>query len=242
MSRRRRGALHRRRRQHLWRQGRHQSVRRPAVQGPSARRHRPRAMLRADAPAARHRPTPRRSRARAWHCSTISASAAPASSRSTNAPEAGHDRPFRHRAQPCAGYRACRTRAAAVLPRDARRDQSGLHGCRRREGRRLCRNAGAADLSVLPGNDGRRTGLRIPRPCSASTSSSVLHGEQRFTYRAPVMVGDTLRFEPRIASITDKKGGAHDAGRRRNQGHQPARRPRRGLLPHGRGAESKVAA
>jgi acyl dehydratase len=36
----------------------------------------------------------------------------------------------------------------------------------------------------------------------------LLHGEQRFTYRAPVMVGDTLRFEPRIASITDKKGGA----------------------------------
>ena len=80
--------------------------------------------------------------------------------------------------------------------------------CRRRESRRLRRDAGAADLSVLPGNDGRRTGLRIPRPCSAPTSSSVLHGEQRFTYRAPVMVGDTLRFEPRIASITDKKGGA----------------------------------
>ena len=38
--------------------------------------------------------------------------------------------------------------------------------------------------------------------------AQVLHGEQRFTYRAPVMVGDTLRFEPRIASITDKKGGA----------------------------------
>lgn len=36
----------------------------------------------------------------------------------------------------------------------------------------------------------------------------VLHGEQRFTYHAPVMVGDTLRFEPRIGSITDKKGGA----------------------------------
>ena len=51
--RRRRGALHRRRRQHLWRQDRDQSVRRPAVQGPSARRHRPGAMLRTDAPVAR---------------------------------------------------------------------------------------------------------------------------------------------------------------------------------------------
>jgi acyl dehydratase len=38
--------------------------------------------------------------------------------------------------------------------------------------------------------------------------AQLLHGEQRFTYRAPVMVGDTLRFEPHIASITDKKGGA----------------------------------
>ena len=38
--------------------------------------------------------------------------------------------------------------------------------------------------------------------------AQVLHGEQRFAYKAPVMVGDTLRFEPRIAGITDKKGGA----------------------------------
>ena len=38
--------------------------------------------------------------------------------------------------------------------------------------------------------------------------SQILHGEQRFTYRAPVLVGDTLHFEPRIASVTDKKGGA----------------------------------
>jgi acyl dehydratase len=36
----------------------------------------------------------------------------------------------------------------------------------------------------------------------------VLHGEQRFAYHAPVVVGDTLLFEPRIAGITDKKGGA----------------------------------
>ena len=34
-----------------------------------------------------------------------------------------------------------------------------------------------------------------------------------------------------------QEGRRDDAGRRRNQGHQPARRPRRGLLPHGRGAE-----
>ena len=36
----------------------------------------------------------------------------------------------------------------------------------------------------------------------------VLHGEQRFTYHAPVVVGDTLTFMPRITGVTDKKGGA----------------------------------
>ena len=60
------------------------------VEGPSARRHRPRAMLRADASIARHRRgNPGRGRPTA-RCSTISASAAPASSRSTNAHEGGH--------------------------------------------------------------------------------------------------------------------------------------------------------
>lgn len=38
--------------------------------------------------------------------------------------------------------------------------------------------------------------------------SQILHGEQRFSYKAPVMLGDTLLFEPRIAAITDKKNGA----------------------------------
>jgi acyl dehydratase len=36
----------------------------------------------------------------------------------------------------------------------------------------------------------------------------VLHGEQRFDYFAPVVVGDTLTFRPRVTSVTDKKGGA----------------------------------
>jgi len=36
----------------------------------------------------------------------------------------------------------------------------------------------------------------------------VLHGEQRFDYYAPVVVGDTLTFKPRVTSITEKKGGA----------------------------------
>ena len=36
----------------------------------------------------------------------------------------------------------------------------------------------------------------------------VLHGEQSFTYHAPVVVGDTLTFQSKVVSVTDKKGGA----------------------------------
>ena len=38
--------------------------------------------------------------------------------------------------------------------------------------------------------------------------SRVLHGEQGFAYQAPVRVGDVLTFRPRLASVTEKKGGA----------------------------------
>lgn len=36
----------------------------------------------------------------------------------------------------------------------------------------------------------------------------ILHGEQSFTYYAPVCAGDTLAFQARISDIYDKKGGA----------------------------------
>jgi acyl dehydratase len=36
----------------------------------------------------------------------------------------------------------------------------------------------------------------------------VLHGEQRFSYHTPVVVGDTLTFQSRVTDVTDKKGGA----------------------------------
>ena len=62
-----------------------------------------------------------RSMARAADCSTISVSAAPASLPSTNAPEADMVDHSVVGRQPCAGYRPCRARAIAVLPRDARR-------------------------------------------------------------------------------------------------------------------------
>jgi acyl dehydratase len=36
----------------------------------------------------------------------------------------------------------------------------------------------------------------------------VLHGEQHFSYHAPVVVGDTLTFRSRVSDVVDKKGGA----------------------------------
>jgi acyl dehydratase len=38
--------------------------------------------------------------------------------------------------------------------------------------------------------------------------SRVLHGEQRFSYRAPVCVGDELTFRSSITDVQQKKGGA----------------------------------
>ena len=45
----------------------------------------------------------------------------------------------------------------------------------------------------------------------------LLHGEQRFIYRAPACAGDVLRFEQRIEDIYDKKGGALEFVVRRTQ-------------------------
>ena len=47
-------------------------------------------------------------------------------------------------------------------------------------------------------SDGARTSTS-PGFCTASRVS---------IYHAPVVVGDTLTFEPRVTSVTDKKGGA----------------------------------
>lgn len=37
---------------------------------------------------------------------------------------------------------------------------------------------------------------------------NVLHGEQSFDYRVPILAGDTIRLKSRIADIYEKKGGA----------------------------------
>ena len=36
----------------------------------------------------------------------------------------------------------------------------------------------------------------------------ILHGEQKFIYHAPVVVGDVLTFRSEIADVVQKKGGA----------------------------------
>jgi acyl dehydratase len=38
--------------------------------------------------------------------------------------------------------------------------------------------------------------------------SRILHGEQKFIYRAPVYVGDELTFETSVTGVQHKKGGA----------------------------------
>ncbi|HEY9547293.1 MAG TPA: MaoC family dehydratase N-terminal domain-containing protein [Solimonas sp.] len=38
--------------------------------------------------------------------------------------------------------------------------------------------------------------------------NNILHGEQGFTYHAPIHAGDVLEFESQITDITSKKGGA----------------------------------
>ena len=126
------------------------------VQGPSARRDRPRAMLRADPPAARDgRGDAGRGRA-TTPCSTISASAAPASSRSTSGCEAAWSMPPRSGATFPPDPRPRRAGTPALFPRHARRDQSGLPRSRRGEGGGLRATADPADLSLLPRNDGQR--------------------------------------------------------------------------------------
>lgn len=53
----------------------------------------------------------------------------------------------------------------------------------------------------------------VPDPFAYLTGMGVdlrriLHGEQSFTYHAAACAGDILTFEPRIANIYEKKGGA----------------------------------
>ena len=146
----------------------HQSFGRPAVERPSARRDGPCAVLRADAAIARRRRGDVRSRARGTRCSTISASAAPASSRSTSGCEADMvDRSAVGRSFD-AGHRAASSPAGCAISSTRSARPNPVYRDRRsRRGGRLYGDADAADLSVLSGDDGRRA--------SRSSSSSAGH-------------------------------------------------------------------
>jgi acyl dehydratase len=80
------------------------------------------------------------------------------------------------------------------------------------------RDAGHPDLPVPP------TFLfclemESPNPAALRTLLGIdyrriLHGEQHFAYHAMAYAGDRLHFEPRVADICDKKGGALEFVRR----------------------------
>jgi acyl dehydratase len=61
--------------------------------------------------------------------------------------------------------------------------------------------------------------MESPEPAALRTLLGIdyrriLHGEQQFTYHAMAHAGDTLHFEPRVADIYDRKGGALEFVRR----------------------------
>lgn len=51
-------------------------------------------------------------------------------------------------------------------------------------------------------------GFALLADVGVAPHETVLHGEQRFTYREPVHAGDTLRVVPRLGEVQSKKGGA----------------------------------
>ncbi|HEY8333714.1 MAG TPA: MaoC family dehydratase N-terminal domain-containing protein [Tardiphaga sp.] len=80
-------------------------------------------------------------------------------------------------------------------------------------GAQAARNAGYAAIPVPPTYLFCLEMMDAERPFEFLTDldidlARVLHGEQRFTYHAPVVVGDILTFKSRVTGITDKKGGA----------------------------------
>ena len=67
----------------------------------------------------------------------------------------------------------------------------------------------------------------------------VLHGEQRFAYLAPVVVGDELTLQIHRHRRHPEKGRRDDPDRRHNQNRQPARRACRGRDPRHRRPQSR---
>lgn len=75
--------------------------------------------------------------------------------------------------------------------------------------------ARAAGYSALPAPPTFLFCLEMDRPDPFDTLKAlgvelgrVLHGNQSFTYHAPVVAGDRITFQTRVSDIFDKKGGA----------------------------------
>ena len=183
-----------------------------------------------------------RSKARGSRCSTTSASAAPASSRCTNASEEGTAMIDRNGSATSCPPRCCRSSAAGCsssprrsarptrsTPTSPRRARPATPTCPRR------RPSCSRPSSTRAPRSGCSTDLQIP-------IAKLLHGEQGFSYHRPACAGDTvtvrsthqrhLRQEERRARVRRQ-----DLAR-----HQPARRAgRRAALGHRLPALSEAA-
>jgi hypothetical protein len=54
----------------------------------------------------------------------------------------------------------------------------------------------------------------MPRILAGRDLGRILHAEQQFTYHAMAHARDRLNFEPKIADVYSKKGGARFRGSR----------------------------
>src|SRR5208337_801278 len=151
---------------------------------------------------------PKRRRSRAWTtpCSTISGSAAPASSRSTSGREA-HGRFLHDRTRLHARYgsrRAGRLRYFFNTLGETNPVYRDLAAAKA---------AGFSATPVPPTYLFCLEMMDTERPFEMLEALNmdlpkILHGEQKFIYHAPVVVGDVLTFRSEIADVVQKKGGA----------------------------------
>ncbi len=115
---------------------------------------------------------------------------------------------FRHRDDAPADARVASSRAGSRYFLDTLGETNPIYrdaAAAQRGGFR--RTADPADLSLLPGDDRQRRPFAILDALKVDIAR-VLHGEQTFVYRAPVLVGDELTFRSRVTDVQQKKGGA----------------------------------
>ena len=221
--------VRRRRRQHLRRQGRHQSLGRAAEQGPSAGRHRPGAVHRAGRSSCAARPTGARSKARGWRCSTTWVWAAPASSRCTRRSEAErhHDRqeaasatscrprPWRWSAAACASSPRPSARPTRSTPTWTPRAPPAMPTCRRRR------------PSCSPPSWIRARSTALLELLADPAAASCCTASRASATTAPACAGDTITVRPRIDRHLRQEGRRAGVRGQDAEARQPARRARR---------------